>query len=152
MMIYLTPIFSTYKIKGFKPQKVRKLALNLQLQTLQILKNHVQMLIFCLSYFIITVTVSCFRRAPLVLMQYASPNWNLKHKCNFSVRLDRSYSRDILAKKENLSECAFFAKSLASTCKTLDHAILYPLFAKKRPLKEVWDAILVCATKYGPPI
>ena len=36
-------------------QKIKKFALNLQLQTIQILTNDVQVLIFCLSYFITTV-------------------------------------------------------------------------------------------------
>ena len=57
MMSYLTQILSTNKIKGFKPQKVSKLALNSQLKTVQILTNNVQMLMFCLSYFITTVCV-----------------------------------------------------------------------------------------------
>ena len=39
----------------YKHQKSKKLALNLQLQTYQILTNDDQMLILCLSYFIATV-------------------------------------------------------------------------------------------------
>ena len=39
---------------------MKKLALNLQLQTIQILTNDVQMLILCLSYFITTVFVFNF--------------------------------------------------------------------------------------------
>ena len=38
-----------------KPNKVKKLALNSQLLTVQILTNDVQVLILCLSYFITTV-------------------------------------------------------------------------------------------------
>ena len=52
MMIYLTPIVSKLKkTSGINPPKVKKFALNSQLQTVQILTNDVQMLIFCLSYF-----------------------------------------------------------------------------------------------------
>ena len=36
-------------------QKIKKFALNLQLQTIQILTNDVQVLILCLSYYITTV-------------------------------------------------------------------------------------------------
>ena len=43
------------KSKWFKHQRIKKLALNLQLQTIQILTNDVQMLILGLSYFITTV-------------------------------------------------------------------------------------------------
>ena len=39
----------------YKPPKVEKFALNLQLQTIQILTNDVHMVILCLSYFITTV-------------------------------------------------------------------------------------------------
>ena len=39
-----------------KHQEIKKFALNLQLQTIQILTNNVQVLILCLSYFIIAVT------------------------------------------------------------------------------------------------
>ena len=39
----------------YKPKKVKKLALNSQLLTGQILTNDVQMLILCLSYSITTV-------------------------------------------------------------------------------------------------
>ena len=51
-------IVSRAKSKWFKPKKVKKLALNSQLLTFQILTNDVQMLILCLSYFITTVTQS----------------------------------------------------------------------------------------------
>ena len=57
MMISLNPIVSRSKSKWCKPQKVKKSALNLQLQTVQILTDYVQMLILCLSYFITTVLV-----------------------------------------------------------------------------------------------
>ena len=46
--------------RWYKPQKVKKFALNSQLQTVQILKNDVQMLILCLSYFFTTVIVYFF--------------------------------------------------------------------------------------------
>ena len=48
-------IVSKSKNKWYKQQKMKKFALNLQLQPFQILTNDVQMLIFCLSYFITTV-------------------------------------------------------------------------------------------------
>ena len=53
MMIQLIPIVSRAKSKWYKPKRVKKLALNLQLLTIQILTNDVQMLILCLSYSII---------------------------------------------------------------------------------------------------
>ena len=46
---------SRAKSKLYKPKKVKKLALNSQLLTVQILTNDVQVLILCLSYFITTV-------------------------------------------------------------------------------------------------
>ena len=55
MMLYLTTIVSRAKNKWFKAKKVKKLALNLQLLTVQILTNDVQVLILCLFYFITTV-------------------------------------------------------------------------------------------------
>ena len=59
-MIKLTLIVSRSKRKCYKSQKVRKFALNSWLETIQILKNDVLMLILCLSYFITTVTkTSC---------------------------------------------------------------------------------------------
>ena len=39
----------------YKPNYVKKLALNSQLPTVQILTNDVQVLILCLSYFLTTV-------------------------------------------------------------------------------------------------
>ena len=54
-MSQLTPIVSRAKSKWYKPQKIKKLALNLQLLTVQILTNDVQVPILCLSYFITTV-------------------------------------------------------------------------------------------------
>ena len=53
--LQLTPIVSRAKNKWYKPKKVKKLALNLQLLTVQILTNDVHVLILCLSYFITTV-------------------------------------------------------------------------------------------------
>ena len=41
----------------YKPKKVKKLALNSQLLTVQILTSDVEVLILCLSYFITTVTM-----------------------------------------------------------------------------------------------
>ena len=41
----------------YKPNYVKKLALNSQLPTVQILTNDVQVLILCLSYFITTVAI-----------------------------------------------------------------------------------------------
>ena len=38
------------KKKWYEPKKVKKLALNSQLPTVQILTNDVQVIIFCLSY------------------------------------------------------------------------------------------------------
>ena len=55
MMIQPTPIISRAKSKWYEPKKVKKLALNSQLLTDQILTIDVQVLIFCLSYFITTV-------------------------------------------------------------------------------------------------
>ena len=55
MMIQLTLIVSRAKRIWYKPKKVKKLALNSQLLTVQILTNDVQVLILCLSYFITTV-------------------------------------------------------------------------------------------------
>ena len=55
MIIWLTPIVSRSRCKLYKHQKIKKLALNLWLQTYQILTNNVQMIIFCVSYFITTV-------------------------------------------------------------------------------------------------
>ena len=57
-MIYLSPIVFRAKI-NYKPKKVKKLALNSQLLTVQILTIDVQVLILCLSYFI--TTVPCHR-------------------------------------------------------------------------------------------
>ena len=48
-------IVSRAKSKWYKPKKFKKLALNSQLLTVQILTNDVQVLILCLSYFITTV-------------------------------------------------------------------------------------------------
>ena len=53
-MIQLTPIVSRLKSKWYKLQTNKKLALNSQLETYQILRNDDQMLIFCLSYFVTT--------------------------------------------------------------------------------------------------
>ena len=55
IMIWLSPIVSKSKSKGYKWQKMKKFALNSQLQPYQILTNDDQMLILCLSYFITTV-------------------------------------------------------------------------------------------------
>ena len=55
-MISITPVFRA-KIKWYKPKKVEKLALNSQLLTVQIVTNDVQVLILCLPYLIITVTI-----------------------------------------------------------------------------------------------
>ena len=55
MLIQLTTIVSRAKSIRWIPKKVKKLALNSQLLTVQILKNDVQVLILCLSYFITTV-------------------------------------------------------------------------------------------------
>ena len=43
------------KSKQYKHQKIKKFALDSQLQTIQIVTNDVQMLILCLSHFIATV-------------------------------------------------------------------------------------------------
>ena len=55
MIIKLTPIISRAKSKWYKPKKGKKLALNSQLLTVQILTNNVQVLILCLFYSITTV-------------------------------------------------------------------------------------------------
>ena len=55
MMIWLTPIVSRLKTKWYKLQTNKKLTLNSQLQTYQILTNNDQMLILGLSYFITSV-------------------------------------------------------------------------------------------------
>ena len=54
-MTKLTPIVSRAKRNWYKSKKVKKLALDSQLLTVQILTNDVQMLILCLSNFITTV-------------------------------------------------------------------------------------------------
>ena len=54
-MIYLTTIISRKKPKWYQHQENKKLALDLQLQTYQILTIDDQMLILSLSYFITTV-------------------------------------------------------------------------------------------------
>ena len=54
-MSYQIPIVSSAKSKWYKPKKVKKLALNSTLLTVQTLTNDVQVLILCLSYFITTV-------------------------------------------------------------------------------------------------
>ena len=58
MMISRTPIVSRAKSKWYKPKKVKKLALNSQLLTVEILTNDVQVLTLCLSYSITTVQVA----------------------------------------------------------------------------------------------
>ena len=55
MMIQLTPLIFRAKSKWYEPKKVKKLASNSQLLTVQILTNDVQVLILCLSYFITTL-------------------------------------------------------------------------------------------------
>jgi hypothetical protein len=52
----MTSIISRAKSKWNNPKNVKKLALNSQLPTVQILTNDVQLLILCLSYFITTVS------------------------------------------------------------------------------------------------
>ena len=59
-MIKLIPIVCRTKSKGYKGQANKKLILNSQLQTHQILTNDDQMLILCLSYFITTVSGNRF--------------------------------------------------------------------------------------------
>ena len=62
-MIQLTPMDSRAKNKWYKIKKVKKLALNLQLLSVQILTNDVQVLILCTSHFITTVLsqyILCF--------------------------------------------------------------------------------------------
>ena len=58
MMIQLTPIVSRGKSNWYKSKKFKKLALDSQLLTIQILTNDGQVLILCLSYFITTVNIS----------------------------------------------------------------------------------------------
>ena len=60
MVIQLSPINSRSKSKWYKHQKHEKSALNLQLQTIQILTYDVKMLILCLSYLIIAVSPTNF--------------------------------------------------------------------------------------------
>ena len=52
----MTPRAYRAKSKGYKPKKVKKLALNSQLLNVQILTDHVLVLILRLSYFITTVS------------------------------------------------------------------------------------------------
>ena len=59
--IQISPIVSRAKRKWYKPKKVKKMALNSQLLTVQILTNDVQVLILCLSYFITTVPKSLMK-------------------------------------------------------------------------------------------
>ena len=54
-MIEPTPIVYRSKRKWYKHQKIKKFALKLQLKTIQILTNDVQMLILCLSYYFTAV-------------------------------------------------------------------------------------------------
>ena len=56
-MIKLTPTVSRAKSKWYKSKKVKKLPLNLQLLTVQILTNNVQVIELCLPYFITTVNI-----------------------------------------------------------------------------------------------
>ena len=70
-MIYLTPIVSSAKRTWYKPKKVKKLALNSQLLTVQILANDVQVLILCLSYFF--TTVICKNKQP----GNQTPHWTV---------------------------------------------------------------------------
>ena len=51
------PIVSWAKSKAYRHKKVKKLALNSWLLTVQILRNDVQVLILCLSYFIAAVNM-----------------------------------------------------------------------------------------------
>ena len=44
------------KSKWYKPKKVKKMAIDSQLLTVQILTNDVQVLILCISYFVTTVS------------------------------------------------------------------------------------------------
>ena len=61
MMIQLIPIVYRAKNKSYKHQNIKIFALNLQLQTIQIFTNDVDMLIMSLSYFITTVNIfSCW--------------------------------------------------------------------------------------------
>ena len=57
IMIQQAPIVSKAKRKWYKPKKVKQLALNSQLLTVQTLTNDVQVIILCLSYFITTVKI-----------------------------------------------------------------------------------------------
>ena len=58
MIAKLTPIVSRAKSKWYKLKRAKKLALNSQLLTIQILTNDVQVLILRLSYFITTVSAT----------------------------------------------------------------------------------------------
>ena len=61
MTFCLIPIVSRSKSNWYKHQKIKTFALNLQLQTIQIFTNDVDMLIMSLSYFITTVNIfSCW--------------------------------------------------------------------------------------------
>ena len=53
LILGLNPIVSRAKRKWYGPKIVRKLALNSHLLTVQILTNYIQVLILCLSYFVI---------------------------------------------------------------------------------------------------
>ena len=54
----LTPWFNWQKASGIKPKKVKKLASNSQVLTVQILTNDVHVLILCLFKFFTTVLIS----------------------------------------------------------------------------------------------
>ena len=58
----------------YKPKKVKKLALNSQLLTFQILTNDVQVVILCLSYFITTVKPEKFDFYAILPSQRSIPN------------------------------------------------------------------------------
>ena len=57
----------------YKPKKVKKLALNSQLLTVQILTNDVQVLILCLSYIINTVILGLGSNSRPGIQQPPSP-------------------------------------------------------------------------------
>ena len=59
----VTQIVFRAKREWYQPKKVKKFALNSQLLTVQILKNDVQVLILCLSYFVTTIPVRFYEKA-----------------------------------------------------------------------------------------
>ena len=74
-------MFLEKKASGMNPKKVTKLALNSQLLTVQILTNHVQVLILCLSYFITTVLDTIWTSYSYFAFFNHNFNHDFNHNC-----------------------------------------------------------------------